>query len=184
MQGLVNLANFFGFMLAVLLPTFCYLTAIGLFLFAGWGFWMQSHPDNPFRSRPWVPAMSLALCGVCASFDQWLNKANVSAGTGIQVSLGSALGYAPNAATTSLLGNGPSDSVVNVVQMFLPLFQSFGAMACFFALIAWHGVMSGRSQRTLTGCAVQFVFGICLINVLPIAQTLVGFFQTGGTTTA
>lgn len=184
MQGLVNLADLFGFILAVLLPTFCYLAAIALFLTAGWGFWMQTHPDNPFRHRPWVPPVSLLLCGLFATFDKLLTMANVSAGTGIQVSLTNALSYNPPTVQSGMLGTGPGDTVLNVVQLFLPFFQSFGAMACFFALVTWHGVMSGRNQRTASGCAVQFVFGVLLINLQPIATQLVALFQTTGTTAA
>jgi hypothetical protein len=41
MPGLVDFASQIGEVFAVLLPTFAYLTALGCFLFAAWGFWMQ-----------------------------------------------------------------------------------------------------------------------------------------------
>jgi|HubBroStandDraft_1064217.scaffolds.fasta_scaffold00088_29 hypothetical protein len=178
MQGLVNFAGAIGAALAVLLPAFCYLSAIGLFLYAGWGFWMLARPDNPFRHRPWLPVVALLLCGVCASFDRILTMANVSAGSSIQVTLAAgALGYTPSTAT-SVLGNGPGDTVVNVVQQFQGFFQAFGAMACFFAVMAWRSAISGRSERSQTGCGVQFAAGITLINILAVTQSLVALFQT------
>ena len=144
MQGLVNFASDLGNGLAVLLPAFCYLGAIGLFLFAGWGFWRQSHPDNPFRGRPWIPLVSLVLCGVLASFDRFLTMANVSAGTNLQVSLvAGALSYAPGVPAGGILGNTPGNTVINVVQMFQSFFQAFGAMAGFFAVMAWRSVING-----------------------------------------
>ena len=70
MQGLVDFANQIGEVFGVLVPTLCYLAALFCFLFAVWGFWMQSHPQNPFFGRPWIPFVSLVLCGVFASFDK------------------------------------------------------------------------------------------------------------------
>ena len=85
MQGLVNFTGELGYIIAVLLPTFCYIASLACFLFAGWGFWMQARPDNPFRWKPWIPAVSLILSGAFASFDKILNMANASAGTAVQV---------------------------------------------------------------------------------------------------
>ena len=55
MQGLVNFAQQVALVLAVLLPTFLYLSAIGLFLFAAWGLWQQAQPHNPFAAGPGFP---------------------------------------------------------------------------------------------------------------------------------
>ncbi len=177
MQGLVNFASQIGFGMDILLPAFCYLAAIGLFLFAGWGFWQQSQPHNPFRGRPWIPWVALVLCGACASFDRLLTKANVSAGTNLPVSLVAGLtGYtAPTA--TGVLGATPANTVVNVVQLFQGFFQAFGAMACFFAVMAWWAVVKAQSNRSQTGCSVQFAFGIMLINILTISQWLANTFS-------
>ena len=179
MQGLINFASAIGFALATLLPAFCYLAAITLFLFAGWGFWKQAQPDNPFRQRPWIPALSLVLCGVFATFDKFLTKANVSAGTNLQVTLVQGLtSYTAPTPSADLLGQTPGDAIVNVVQLFQAFFQSFGAMCCFFAILAWRAVVNGQSNRGQTGCGIQFTFGVMLINVLTIAQWLVNSFQT------
>ena len=81
MQGLVDFASQIGEVFAVLLPTFAYLTALGCFLFAAWGFWMQGQPHNPFRGRPWIPFVSLILAGAFASFDKILSMALASGGS-------------------------------------------------------------------------------------------------------
>src|SRR5271157_3125780 len=80
MQGLVDFASQVGEAFAVLLPTFAYLAALGCFLFAAWGFWVQAQPHNPFRGRPWIPFVSLILAGAFANFDKILSMALASGG--------------------------------------------------------------------------------------------------------
>jgi hypothetical protein len=176
-QGLVNVTGEIGYFIAVLIPTFCYLTALACFLFAAWGFWMQSRPDNPHRGAPWVPGISLLLSGVFASFDKILTMANASAGTGLTVSVGALTGYTPPSAAGFTQGATPGDTVVNVTTLFQGFLQPFGALACFFAIVAWRAVVNGRSNRGQASCAVQFVFGVMLINILTIVQWLVTTFQ-------
>lgn len=181
MQGLVAFASQIGLIFGLLLPTFCYGAAIALFLFAGWGFWQQSQPGNPFRGRPWIPLASLLLCGVFASFDKILTKANVTGGSSVTVSMVAGLSsYSAPGAGGTLLGATPANTVVNVVQLFEQFFQSFGAMVCFVAVFASWSIIKGRSNRSQPGCGVQFVFGIILINVVTISQWVAGLFQTNG----
>ncbi len=176
MQGLVDFASQIGLIFAILLPPACYLGACALFLQAGWGFWLQAQPDNPYRGRPWVPWLSLVLCGVLASFDRFLTKANVSAGSGVVVSLSPLVSYAPVTPSGAFLGATPGATIVDVVVLFQAFFQAFGAMACLFAVLSWHARMKGRSNASPGGCGVQFAFGIALINVKTIAQWLVNTF--------
>jgi hypothetical protein len=175
MQGLANFTSFLGYAISIFLPTFCYLTALGLFLFGGWGLWMQARPENPFLGRPWVPWVSLVLCGAFASFDQVLTMANASAGTNLNVTIAALTSYTPPNAG-NVLGTTPGTAIVNVVQLFQGFFQSFGALACFFAVLTWWAIIHGRSNRSQGGCAVQFAFGVMLINILTITQWLVTEF--------
>lgn len=178
MEGLVKFASEVGYALSVLLPAFSYLAALALFVFAGWGFWMQARPDNPFRGRPWVPMVSLLLCGVFASFDRVLTLANASGGSGIEIAIGALTAYEPPGNPGNFLGATPGGTVINVVELFQTFFQAFGAMAAFFAVLSWRSVINGRSKRSQGSCGVQFVFGVMLINILSITQWLVGIFQT------
>ncbi len=173
MQGLVNFASQVGLIFAVLLQPACYLGALALFIAAGWGFWRQAQPDNPYRGRPWVPALSLVVCGVLASFDRILTKANVSAGSTVVVRMSDAVSYTPTAATATVLGANPGETIVNVVQLFAEFFQAFGAMACLVAVLAWHASATGRGNRSRAGCGVQFAFGVALINIQTISRWLV-----------
>lgn len=176
MQGLANLAAAVGQSFQILLPTFCYLAALSLFLFAGWGFWRQSQPDNPFRGKPWIPIAALLFCGVFASFDRFLTMANRSGGSSIAVGVSSLSSYTTPATPAGVLGNTPADSVVNIVQLFQLFFQAFGALMASAAVYALWSSMRGISRRTPGSCFVQFVFAVMLINVLTISQWLVSFF--------
>lgn len=175
MDGLVAFASQIGYAFAVLLPLFCYLGAGILFVIAAWGFWQQAHPHNPFRGRPWVPAVSLLMSGALAGFDRILTMANVTGGSTIVVST-AALGYVAPPAGSTVLGADPSATVVNVVTLFQEFFQAFGAMACLFAILAWRATVVGRSDRSQGGALVQFVFGVMLINVVTISQWITGLF--------
>lgn len=176
MQGLVNFAQQLALIFGVLLPTFLYCSAIGLFLFAAWGLWQQAQPHNPFRGKPWVPWLALLVSGACASFPTILTKIDISGGSAVTVSVVAGLtSYAP-VNTGSILGATPGATVLNIVQAFLGFFQTFGAMTCFFAMMAWRAAASGRSNRGWGGCGVQFVFGMLLINIYTVSAWLVGVF--------
>ena len=95
MRGLVDFASQIGEAFAVLLPTFAYLAALGCFLFAAWGFWMQAQPHNPFRGQPWIPFVSLLLTGAFASFDKILSMALASGGSSLSASITSLSSYRP-----------------------------------------------------------------------------------------
>jgi hypothetical protein len=177
-QGLVDFAQQVALILAVLLPTFLYCSAIGLFLFAGWGFWQQAQPQNPFRGKPWIPLLSLIMSGAFASFPAILNKVNISGGSSVTVSVVAGLTSYSAPDTTNILGTTPGATVLNIVQAFQGFFQVFGAMTCFVAAWAWWASMAGRSNRGVASCGVQFVFGALLMNVFTLSQWLVGIFTT------
>lgn len=179
MQGLVNLGDQLGLIMAVLLPTFCYCAAIGWFVFGVWGLWQMARPDNPFRGKGWIPPLSIVLSGAAASFDVLLTKANRSAGSDVTVSLGEDLtSYSSPASASSLMGNSPADAVNNTVAVFWLFFAAFGACCAFAALSSWRASVNGQTNRSRMGCGIQFVFGVCLINIKTIVAWAVGQFST------
>lgn len=178
MEGLVNFSQQCALIFAVLLPTFLYGSAIGLFLFATWGFWQQAQPHNPFREKPWIPLISLITAGAAASFPVILTKTNVSGGSSVTVGLVDGLSSYTTPDTTDILGDTPAQTVVNIVQVFEGFFQAFGAMVCFFAMMAWWASMAGRSNRSWGGTSVRFVFGMLLLNVLTVTQWVVRLLST------
>jgi hypothetical protein len=183
MQGLVNFTTAIADGIAVLLPAFCYLAACGCFLFFAWTLWTWSEPHSRYHhhhiQRPWVPWVSLVLCGVFASFPKLLTMADVSAGTNLVVGLTT---YAPTTPQNAgnVLGANPQASVINVVTLFQYFFQAFGAACVFWAIVRWRGIINGRVQGSPTSCGIQFVFGVMCINIVTIANGVEAFFQAGG----
>lgn len=183
MQGLVNFTTAIADGIAVLLPALCYLMACSCFCFFAWTLWTWSEPhsryNHPHHPRPWVPFVSLVLSGVFATFPNFLTMANVSAGTDLTVGLTQyAATTPPNA--SSVLGATPDASVINVITLFQYFFQAFGAACVLWAIIRWRGIVNARVQGSPTSCAIQFIFGVCCINILAIANGVEQFFQTGG----
>ena len=182
MQGLVNFTMAVADANAVLLPTCCYLAACGCFFFFAWTLWTWSQPHrygHHHWQKPWVPVVSLVLCGVFASFPQFLTMASVSAGTGVTASLTSYTPTTPPSAN-GVLGATPNASVVNVVTLFQHFFQAFGAACVFWSVLRWRCIINDRVQGSPTSCGIQFLFGVCCINIVAIATGVVAFFQTGG----
>lgn len=174
MQGLVNLGNQVAIVLAVMLPTFCYCAALGWFLFGAWGLWQQAQPHNPFRGKPWIPYVSIILSGVAAAFDRILTMANRSGGSTMTVGLSSNLtSYTTGVTANTLLGTTPGDAIVNIIGIFALFFQCAGAMFCFLAMVAWRSSINGASNRTRSGCGIQFVFGVILMNIVTVTAWLV-----------
>jgi len=181
MQGLVNFSTAIGDTVLVMLPTFCYLAACGCFFFAVWTLRsMAGHRHHHHHwMRPWVPFVSLVLCGVFASFPKFLTMADVSAGTNVVASLTT---YAPTIPgnANNILGNNPQATVINVVQLFQQFFQAFGAACVFWAILSWRAIINGRVNGSTTACGIKLLFGVMCINILTVASGVVAFFQTGG----
>jgi hypothetical protein len=183
MQGLVDFTTALADGIAVLLPTFCYLAACVCFAFFAWTLWTWSEPHSRYHHHrigsPWVPFVSLVLCGVFASFPKFLSMADVSAGTSLVVGLTSYVPTTPPSVTNPL-GATPEASVVDVVTLFQYFFEAFGAACVFWALMRWRGIVNGRVNGSPTSCGIQFAFGVMCINIVTIANGVVNFFQTGG----
>ena len=183
MQGLVNFSTAIADSIAVALPALCYLMACGCLFFAAWTFrsWAyhnHSHHHH-FHNRPWVPFISLILCGVFASFPHLLTMANVSAGTSLAVSITKYQATTPGNAA-NILGATPQTTVINVVTLFQYFFQAFGAACVFWAIVTWRSIVNGVTRGSPTACAIQFAFGVMCINILTVANGVVSFFQQSG----
>lgn len=182
MQGLVNFTTAIADGISVMLPAFCYFMALSCFTFFAWTLYAWSQPHRHHHHhwhKPWVPVVSIVLSGVFATFPNFLTMANVSMGTNMVVSITQ---YTPTQPPNAgnVLGNTPQQSVLNVVQLFQYFFEAFGAACVFWALIRWRGIVNGHVQGSPTSCGIQFLFGVCCINIVTIANGVVGMFQTGG----
>jgi len=181
-QGLVNFSTAIADGIAVILPAFCYIAACCCFTFAVWTLWTFAEPHRRHHHhwvRPWVPFISLVLCGVFASFPKFLTMANVSVGTSMAVQIGSYTATTPGSAA-SLLGATPTATVINVVALFQYFFEAFGAACVFLAILRWRSIINGRGEGSPTACGVQLTFGVLCINILTVAKGVVTLFTTGG----
>ncbi|GBQ27963.1 hypothetical protein AA0472_2553 [Acetobacter estunensis NRIC 0472] len=177
MEGLVNLTNDLAQAGGWLLPTLCYFAAMSSFIGALWGFYRYATPDlNPNRTRPWVPWVLMVMTGVFISFNVILSKSLVSAGSDIRTTLSDQATSYDSTAGDLLSGTGPKDAIIVIVQDFAAFFQIFGAFACFFAVVTWVGVVKGRSQRGFLSCAIQYVFGVILMNPVQEANWLLSYW--------
>ncbi|KXV21467.1 MULTISPECIES: hypothetical protein [Gluconobacter] len=176
MEGLVALVNEIATGMGWLLPTACYGAAISCLIFSIWGIYQYYHPTlQAMQDRPWLPYLSLVLCGVFASFNVILTKSTASAGTDVQVSLAdTATSY--STAGSLLSGTGPKDAILTIVTDFALFFQMFGAWTCFFAVLTWFAIQRGRSNRDRLGCGVQYVFGVMLLNPVKDATWILSFW--------
>ena len=149
MQGLVDFASQVGDAFAILVPTFCYLAALMCFLFAAWGFWMQSHPQNPFFGRPWIPVLSLVLSGAFASFDEILNMALATAGSGVTASIHPCRLFAANRAKwLGAHGREPERDARQCCDAVSSVFSEFWRSGRVLRAceLAFGGQRSGQSQ--------------------------------------
>ena len=177
MQGLVNFAGQIGNAIAILLPTFSYLAAIGLFLSSTWGFWMQAQPHNPYRGRPWVPFVALLLSGAFASFpfdshNGQQHRRHKSAGPGVGVDeLYRADGEQRRAGSDTGRRGGQCRQVVPGI------FPGVWGDGLFFRDVDLERRDRRTQQAQRRGCGVQFVFGIMLINIVTVSSWLVAVFK-------
>jgi hypothetical protein len=126
-----------------------------------------------------VPWISLILSGVFASFPQFLNMANISAGSTLVAKLTTYAATTPPDAA-GVLGATPSATVMNVVTMFQYFFEAFGAACVFWAIWCWRAIVNGRVNGSPLACGIQFTFGVMCINIVAIANGVLAFFTTGG----
>ena len=90
MQGLVNFTTAIADGISVMLPAFSYFMALSCFTFFAWTLYAWSQPHRHHHHhwhKPWVPVVSIVLCGVFATFPNFLTMANVSMGTNMVVSI-------------------------------------------------------------------------------------------------
>ncbi len=179
MQGLVNFASAIGDAISASIPAACYLMACVSFFYFGWTLWTWSAPHSrhhhPHHDKPWLPFLSLVMCGVFVTFPSLLNRVTTSMGGSAVASLTSYASATPPTAT-GLTGATPAATLLNTVTMFQYFFQAFGAACILWSIIRWRGIALGRLQGSPLSCGIQFLFGAMLVNVNDIAAGVVAMF--------
>jgi len=183
MQGLITFASALGDAIAVMLIPFCYIAACVCFVYFVWGLRNLAEPRHrgfPYRAPMWAPWISLMLSGVFATFPQFLNMANVSAG--FPAMIASVTSYTPTIppSANNILGSTPDATVIDVVVLFQHFFQLFGAACVFWAIWSWRAIINGTAKGSMLGCGIQMAFGVLLINIVAVATNVTDLFETGG----
>ncbi len=180
MQGLVNFASSVGDAIVGSIPAVCYLMACISFFSFGWTLWTWSAPQSPHHhlrhTKPWLPFVSLFLCGVFVTFPSWLTRINVSMGTTVVVGLTSYSAATPPTAT-SISGATPAATLLAVVAMFQYFFQAFGAACVLAAAIRARSIALDHLRGSQLSCGVQAAFGSMLININTVAAGVVSLFS-------
>lgn len=179
MQGLVNFASAVGDAISAAIPAACYLMACISFFYCGWTLWTWSAPHSRHHhlrhDKPWLPFLSLVLCGVFVTYPSFLNRVTISMGGSAVASLTSYASATPATATT-LTGATPAATLLNVVTMFQYFFQAFGAACVLWAVIRYRSIVIGHLQGSPLSCGIQFLFGAMLINITTVAAGVVAMF--------
>jgi hypothetical protein len=179
MQGFVNFADDIGTAIAFLIPTICYLAGSGFVLAAGWGFMQLSRgAHGRLASHPWMPFVTLFVGAALLSYDRMLNLAEGTIGSAQTASISDNLtAYTPPTINPSTLtGNSPEQTVLNVINVFEYFFVCYGALIVLGGIFGLKHVSEGRRRHGPSLAIVQIVFGLAVMNIDTIATTIVGYF--------
>jgi hypothetical protein len=178
MQGFVNFSTDIANVLSILIPLICFVVGLSCFLLTGYGAWQMMKPGTYWSSRKYLPPLLLLFGTVLVDFNKFLNFSNNTFGGGTQTSIqtGFTPFTAPQVGSTGMMGSTPEQSFLNIVTAFSVFFVAYGA---FNVLLAWLGakaVAEGKRRHGYSLPMVQFVFGIALMNIVFISQTIMGYF--------
>lgn len=168
MQYLVNLSIDVANALRYLMPAFCYVAAPVLAI--GGAIALHSGGKDPRHGVSYymLVATTFIVASLLLSFPTVLNLFSASIGGTASASLGGGLlSYTP----ANIGGGTLQDSILAIVGLFKPSIQAFGALSILFGLMKLRQV--GRSSGSpFFNAMVHFVCGALLLNIEPIAQTL------------
>jgi hypothetical protein len=179
MQGFVNFADDIGVAISVILPAICYLVGFGFILAAGWGMWQLSRGGHGrLAARPWTPFVTLFIGAALLSYDRMLNLGEATLGSSQQASMAATMtSYTPPTVDPSTLtGNSPEQTVLNIIAAFDYFFMSYGALIVLMGILALHHVSEGRRRHGPSLPIVQIVFGFGVMNIDTIAPFVMSYF--------
>ena len=183
MQGFVNFADDIGVALAFLIPMICYLAGTGFVFAAGWGMWQLSkhghgHHASWLASHPWTPFVTLFVGAALLSYDRMLNLAEGTIGSAQTAAMSDSLtSYTPpNVDPSTLMGNSPEQTVLNVINVFEYFFVTYGALIVLMGIFALKHVSEGRRRHGPSLAIVQIAFGLGVMNIDTIAPAVMAYF--------
>jgi len=167
-QYLVNLSIDVANALRYLMPAFCYVAALVLAIAGAVALYGGGKDPRHGVGYYMLVATTFIVASLLLSFPTVLNLFSASIGGTASASLGGGLlSYTP----ANVGGGTLKDSILAIVGLFRPSIQAFGALSILFGLMKLRQV--GRaSGNPFFNAMVHFVCGALLLNIEPIAQTL------------
>ena len=180
MQGFVNFAFDVGNVLSTLIPLFCYIFGVSMFLAAGYGAWNCTKPGNYWERHKPLIALGLLIGSILVSFDQFLNFSNGTFGGDVSTSVAAgATSYTPPTVNAAdLIGSTPEQTITNLITDFSYFFTAYGAFICYIAVMSLRAVGQGRRNHGISLPLIMLVFGISLMNIQTLTTTIMGYFNT------
>ena len=178
MQGFINFASDIGWSISLVLPMLCYLTGSTLFLIAGYGLWQCGKPGSYWYTHRGMIGVDMLIGSILLSFNLFLNEANGTFGSTMTTRVSAAMtSYTPPTVTASgLIGASPEATILNMVTYFSSFFIAYGALIVFMAVGIFRAVARCERRHGFSLPIIMFTFGIALMNVQTIAQTIMGYF--------
>jgi hypothetical protein len=178
MQGFVNFATDIGNVLSILIPFIGFIVGLSCFLLAGYGGWQMMKPGSSWSNRKYLPPLLMLFGSVLLSFNVFLNFANNTFGGGTQTSIQNGFNpvAAPQVGTSGLVASTPEQTMINLIGLFSTFFIAYGAFNVLLAWLGFKGVAEGKRRHGYSLPAIQFVFGIALMNIVTISTTIMGYF--------
>jgi len=167
-QYLVNLSIDVANALRFLMPAFCYVAALVLAIAGAVALYTGGKDPRHGIGYYMLVATTFAVASLLLSFPTVLNLFSASIGGSARASLGGGLlSYTP----VNVGGGTLQDSILAIVGLFKPSIQAFGALSILFGLMKLRQV--GRASGSpFFNAMVHFACGALLLNIEPIAQTL------------
>ena len=183
MQVFVNFADDIATAISFLIPAICYICGASFMIAAGWGFMQLSKGGGLIAARPWIPFVALTVGAALLSYDRMLNLGEGTMGSSQTAALSDSLtAYTPPTVNPgSLVGNSPGQTVLNVINVFLYFFVSYGALIVLFGIFGLKHIAEGRRRHGPSLALVQIVFGFMVMNIDTLAPIIMGYFT--GTST-
>lgn len=168
MQYLVNFSIDVANALFYLIPAFCYVAALVLAI--GGAVALHAGGKDPRHGAGYYSLVgaTFVVASLLLSYDTVLNLFSASIGGTAHASLGGGLlSYAP----VNIGGGTLQDSILAIIGLFKHSIQAFGALSILFGLMKLRQI--GRSSgNPFFNAMVHFFCGALLLNIEPIAQTL------------
>lgn len=132
----------------------------------------MNQPGSFWERHSWVPFATVLFAGALLTFG------NDTFGGGPKVGMTSSLtSYAaPTVDTSALMGATPEATLLNIINVFIYFFRSYGALIVLLGIFSLKAVMEGRKRGGTGTSVIMIVFGFAVMSVDTIAAAVMQYF--------